>query len=170
MADYIDRALREYRRYSSDGLPNPPSADAPVGDPASGVHNPTKADLRELLRFVIDQFSPFDGEGFIEDIEQSILTRAPEIFAQVGDPLGVPADNPYFNLSIGHGANPANAGEIWRSTFLGTMAGAALESSERVEAIGSGAMRFARWAERSTAVGSLALQWLGAQPPELASI
>jgi len=47
-ADF-DRVFREHRRYTGDGLPNAPTgAPLPLGDPASGVHNPSKADLRSL--------------------------------------------------------------------------------------------------------------------------
>lgn len=43
----LNKTFREHRRYSEDGLPNPPSgAPLPVGDPSSGVHNPAKSDIR----------------------------------------------------------------------------------------------------------------------------
>lgn len=48
--DLTDRALREYRRYTGDGLPNQPiGAPLPIGDPSSGVHNPSKAELRNAF-------------------------------------------------------------------------------------------------------------------------
>lgn len=48
--DIVNRVLREFRRYTGDGLPNEPTGAAlPVGDPSSGVHNPKKSELREAL-------------------------------------------------------------------------------------------------------------------------
>lgn len=48
--DVVNRVLREFKRYTGDGLPNEPvGAPLPVGDPASGAHNPKKAELREAL-------------------------------------------------------------------------------------------------------------------------
>lgn len=172
MADPIDTYLREHRRYTGDGLDNEPvGAAAPVGDPQSGPHSPTKAELRALLRWLLEQFAPFDALGFQEDIPQSILSRAPEIFAQSGGDLdATPADHPYYNLSVGHGNNPALEGDIWRSTFVGTMIGTLLEEGERIDAFGSGAMRFAKFGNRSTAIGSLAMQWLGQEKANLADL
>ena len=46
----IDRALRDFERYSGDGLLNAPvNRPLPVGDPASGVHAIRKAELRAAL-------------------------------------------------------------------------------------------------------------------------
>lgn len=43
----LNKTFREHRRYTGDGLPNPPSsAPLPVGDPSSGIHNPSKSDIR----------------------------------------------------------------------------------------------------------------------------
>jgi hypothetical protein len=171
MADTIDIFLREFRRYATDGLPNPPTQDAPTGDPQSGVFNPTKADLRTVLRYVLDAHNPIDdGAGFDEDVPRSILSRAPAVFTQIGgDYAATPADHPYFNVAIGHGSGASLTGEIWRSTFIGAMAGRFLEVSERSEAIGQGAMQFARFAQRDTAVGTLVMQWLGQQQADLAA-
>lgn len=50
MPTTADRVLRDFVRYTGDGLPNEPTgAPLPIGDPASGVHNPSKADLREAV-------------------------------------------------------------------------------------------------------------------------
>lgn len=50
MPTTADRLLRDHQRYTGDGLPNAPTgAPLPVGDPASGVYNPTKKDLRDAL-------------------------------------------------------------------------------------------------------------------------
>jgi hypothetical protein len=45
--DDINRAFREFIRFTGDGLPGEPTnAPLPVGDPSSGVHSPKKADIR----------------------------------------------------------------------------------------------------------------------------
>lgn len=50
MPTTADRLLRDFVRYTGDGLPNEPiGAPLPTGDPASGVHNPSKADLRGAI-------------------------------------------------------------------------------------------------------------------------
>lgn len=47
MPSEIDRALRDFTRYTGDGLPNEPlNAPLPVGDPTSGVFNIEKSALR----------------------------------------------------------------------------------------------------------------------------
>lgn len=48
--DTVNRVFRNFKRYSTDGLPNPPTnAPLPIGDPQSGVHNPKKEELRAAL-------------------------------------------------------------------------------------------------------------------------
>lgn len=48
--DVVNRVLREFKRYTGDGLANEPTgAPLPVGDPQSGPWNPRKSDLREAL-------------------------------------------------------------------------------------------------------------------------
>lgn len=50
----INRILREFRRYTGDGLPNEPAAaPLPVGDPSSGANSPKKSELREVLSDVV---------------------------------------------------------------------------------------------------------------------
>lgn len=45
-----DRVWRDYVRYTGDGEPNEPvGKPLPVGDPASAVHNPKKAEIRALM-------------------------------------------------------------------------------------------------------------------------
>lgn len=52
----VERAWRDFRRYTGDGLPNAPTgAPLPSGDPASGVHSPDKAALRDALGEYGDQ-------------------------------------------------------------------------------------------------------------------
>jgi hypothetical protein len=52
----IDRILRNYNRYSGDGLPGEPvDAPLPVGDPSSGVHSIKREALREFGKEVVDR-------------------------------------------------------------------------------------------------------------------
>jgi hypothetical protein len=52
----VDRALRDHVRYTGDGLPNEPTgAPLPLGDPASGVFEPQKKDLRDAMTETIDR-------------------------------------------------------------------------------------------------------------------
>lgn len=53
MPTTADRALRDHVRYTGDGLPNEPIGHpAPVGDPTSGTHNPSKKDIRDAINSV----------------------------------------------------------------------------------------------------------------------
>lgn len=50
MPRLVDINIRDHVRYTGDGLPNEPAnAPLPVGDPSSGVYNPTKRDIREAI-------------------------------------------------------------------------------------------------------------------------
>lgn len=50
MSVVVDRALRDCVRFTGDGLPNAPvGRPLPIGDPTSGVYNPSKKDLRDAL-------------------------------------------------------------------------------------------------------------------------
>ena len=62
MPTTADRLLRDHVRYTGDGLPNEPvGAPAPVGDPSSGVHNPSKADLRNAVNSVVGSADAADA-------------------------------------------------------------------------------------------------------------
>ena len=51
----VDVMFRDFQRYTGDGLPNAPAGHPlPVGDPTSGVYNPTKRDFRELGHASLD--------------------------------------------------------------------------------------------------------------------
>lgn len=100
------------------------------------------------------------------DVAGSNILAVPEVWAeQANSKTATPGGiNDYFNVAIAPGSNAndyANIG-LTRSTIIGHAAGEAITEWERVEAIGSGAMRFAPYAQRTTAVGTIALQWLGA--------
>ncbi len=74
--DVVNRVFRNFKRYTGDGLPNPPlNAPLPIGDPQSGVHNPNKAELREALLAPLENLdsSVAAAEGFAEDAEDSAV-------------------------------------------------------------------------------------------------
>lgn len=55
MPSLADIKLRDFVRYTGDGLPGEPVGHpAPTGDPRSGVHNPTKKDLRDVIGGAFD--------------------------------------------------------------------------------------------------------------------
>lgn len=50
MPKSVDEVFRDFVRYTGDGKPNDPvGKPLPIGDPASGVHHPPKADIRDAL-------------------------------------------------------------------------------------------------------------------------
>ena len=69
----------------------------------------------------------------------------------------------YDNVFIAPGSkrDDASRNRAWRSTVVGVGAAANFVEFERTEAIGNSAMRYAKYAQRSTAIGSLSMQWLG---------
>ena len=83
MADFdADRDLREFRRYSGDGLPGEPfNAPLPYGDPRSGRHHITQYILRQLLKQVED------GVATIEQIRDYIEGLASDLLAASEVPI-----------------------------------------------------------------------------------
>ena len=50
MPPSANEVFRDFVRFTGDGLPNEPVGHPlPIGDPRSGVHNPKKADIREVF-------------------------------------------------------------------------------------------------------------------------
>ncbi|WP_312531960.1 SGNH/GDSL hydrolase family protein [Paracoccus sp. (in: a-proteobacteria)] len=51
LLDDIQRVWRRFQRYTGDGLPNPPVGHplSSGGDPRSGIYNPDKTEIRDLL-------------------------------------------------------------------------------------------------------------------------
>ncbi|OAM77688.1 glycine-rich domain-containing protein [Devosia elaeis] len=96
--DVVNRVLREFRRYTGDGLPGEPvNAPLPVGDPQSGVHSPKKAELRNALKAVLAAYFDKRGVETLADLQ----TITPEAGTQ---PVGVVYADP----------DPANNGEyLW---------------------------------------------------------
>jgi hypothetical protein len=75
----INRAFREFRRYTGDGLPGEPvSAALPVGDPASGVHNPPKSEIRGAFLDVEDAINAgvADLDDAVSDAEAAAAAAA----------------------------------------------------------------------------------------------
>jgi len=83
--DHINRAFREFRRYTGDGLPGAPAnAPLPVGDPQSGPNSPKKSEIRGAL---------------IEAVNEAVADAAPitlktwaELAAVAGVKTGQPAE------------------------------------------------------------------------------
>ena len=51
IADLLNTAMRDFVRFTGDGLPNEPvGRPLPVGDPASGEFNPPKKQVRDAFR------------------------------------------------------------------------------------------------------------------------
>src|SRR5690606_5046405 len=70
--DVVNRVLRNFKRYTGDGLPGEPvNAPLPVGDPASGAHNPNKAELRSALLAPLSEAtqSASEAAGFRDEAE-----------------------------------------------------------------------------------------------------
>ena len=74
--DDINRELREFRRFTGDGLPGSPTgAPLPIGDPSSGPHSPKKSGLRALLQSMLSAVSIYvdQAQGWAEAAEQIAL-------------------------------------------------------------------------------------------------
>ena len=77
----VDRELREFKRYTGDGLPGEPvNAPLPVGDPQSGNHNPKKVNLRKALK------APLEGWTEQADRAEAEADHSEE-WAQSDDPI-----------------------------------------------------------------------------------
>lgn len=100
------------------------------------------------------------GHAPLDYVAKSNLVFAPGCYeVNVNGFDSSPVSAPYFNVQIGHDAK--TTGQIWRSVSVGCLTTTVIEEMERSEAIGAGAMRSARFANRCTAVGTLSYQWLG---------
>lgn len=74
LVDDINAALRDFQRYTGDGLPNAPSGKPlPIGDPSTGVFNPSKATLRSLL---INIAQTMGDPSALQDILDDLGTKA----------------------------------------------------------------------------------------------
>lgn len=111
------------------------------------------------------QSAEVGGFQLMTDIVRTNILMTPDIWAEKArgrtQTPGV-GDGYYFNTVISSGADLASAtGPISRTTVFGHANLQAPIELERVDVFGSGAMRYAGYAQRTTAVGTLALQWIG---------
>ena len=68
IADLLNTAMRDFQRYSGDGLPGEPAGrPLPVGDPASGQFNPTKKQIRDAFLALADV-----ADGVLEPTSEAI--------------------------------------------------------------------------------------------------
>lgn len=97
----------------------------------------------------------------------SNIAVTPPVAAEEVSPDNGPGVLNYFNTVFAAGGarlvDPDR--RIYRSSMFGQAVGEAAVEWERVEAFGSGAMRFAMLGNRTTALGTLALQWQGNNDP-----
>lgn len=62
--DDLNKAFRDFERYTGDGLPNAPTGAAlPVGDPSSGVHKPKKSEIRDAFVTYFDDLQDIVDAG-----------------------------------------------------------------------------------------------------------
>ncbi|MBB4277019.1 hypothetical protein [Rhizobium mongolense] len=112
--------------------------------------------------------------GF-DAINSNILFR-PNVYAHTvgGDYNGLPPNNTteaHYNVVLAPGFReglssfPAD-NEIRRSVFVGVEIGKYLTASERDVAIGNAALKYAKFSERNTLVGTLTGQWLAINPAD----
>ena len=98
------------------------------------------------------------------DVKRSNVLLTPESYAKkiIGRTASPGGETNYFNVLIAPASNAGDTSKaIWRNTIVGANAGENITSWQRCVAIGEGAMRFAKYANRCNAVGTIALQWLG---------
>ncbi|RJE87951.1 SGNH/GDSL hydrolase family protein [Paracoccus onubensis] len=70
----INEVLRDFERYTGDGKPNAPIGHPlPIGDPRSGIHNPAKFRLRELLIAILQAMGDPDA---LQDILDQLSDKA----------------------------------------------------------------------------------------------
>jgi hypothetical protein len=107
MSVAVDTALRDFVRYTGDGLPNAPvGAPLPIGDPSSGVHNPSKAELRNAIGGVADQAAMSAAQaaayGGVEVVTFAQLVALTSGTVSVGDIVRVASiDAIYQRLASG---------------------------------------------------------------------
>jgi len=108
-------------------------------------------------------------------INSNMLFR-PNVYAHTvgGDYNGLPPNNTtqaHYNVVLAPGFREGlsafpNDNEIRRSVFIGVEIGKYLTASERDIAIGNAALKYAKFSERNTLVGTLTGQWLGINPAD----
>jgi len=93
----INRAFREFRRYTGDGLPGAPvSAPLPVGDPSSGMHSPAKSEIRGAFT----EFESAFNVGIGQAEAQAAAALADRILAQNAAAAASSSVNPMSFTSV----------------------------------------------------------------------
>lgn len=129
--------------------------------PADRVSGPGKLKLYSSAFAQDVTLSGFEPQT---DVVRGNVSFVPDSYAEkiLGE-TATPGTTNYFNTFAGSGSSrpvdPTRA--VTRSTGFGSAIGERAVNWERVEAFGNGAMRFAPYADRVTALGTLAFQWGG---------
>lgn len=114
--DTMNAVFREYRRYTGDGRPDEPSgAPLPVGDPASGVHKPSKAELRTAFG------AAGDAVEAAQTAAEAARTHAEEWAAKAEDaPVSVAAggDNATTFSALHWAAKASASAALARNEFV----------------------------------------------------
>lgn len=144
-----------------------------VDDP-SGSASSAKTTVAELAAYAVDLVTPDDlGLGTMA-YEAATVTSGQLKWTRESssDPDWLYSDftglaSSHSNVIVGV-ATGDSSGAVTRTTRVGAHALQSPDSSNRVEAFGQGALRWARFPERCTAIGSLSMQWLGCAVSTLA--
>ena len=95
LLDDIQRVWRRFQRYTGDGLPNPPVGHplSSGGDPRSGIYNPDKTEIRDLLVSIAQTLgdpsalasilTQLDGKADDADVIAETAARQLEISAEI---------------------------------------------------------------------------------------
>ncbi|WP_430262069.1 hypothetical protein [Neorhizobium sp. DAR64862/K0K3] len=120
-------------------------------------------------KLVIDGFE-IGGSQLEYEADRANVFFQPEIYFDGGKdgrggitPPNIPGIQRYDNIFLAPGSKRVDTAlnRAWRSTVVGVGAAANFEELERCDIIGNSAMRYARFGNRVTAVGTLNMQWLG---------
>ncbi|MFJ3147530.1 tail fiber domain-containing protein [Pseudomonas hunanensis] len=103
----------------------------------------------------------FTGPEMLYDIFRTSLYCTPESYT---DQVGFPGDD-QGNLTVMISPGGKKTGNLNRCTIMGTSGPIKAIRLDRCEMFGNGVMRYARFAERVTAFGSISCQWLGSNDP-----
>lgn len=88
MPKSIDEVFRDFVRFTGDGLANEPvNAPLPIGDPSSGVHHPSKSDIRQAFSNVSGESA---ADAAVERALGGTVTLASDDAFFGGDTVRVP--------------------------------------------------------------------------------
>jgi hypothetical protein len=103
----------------------------------------------------------FTGPELLYDLFRTSLYCTPESYT---DEIGFPGGT-LGNLTVMISPGGKKTGNLNRCTFFGTQGPRQAINLDRCDGIGNGTLMFTKYAERSTAVGTIALQYLGCSDP-----